>query len=75
MTQFSQINYLNMVDYILMMLLEQHRTHASNHGIIDNFKNYGIGFLFEKEMKYLKDVMNKPERPLVLNSWWCKSIY
>jgi len=43
-----------------------HRTHASNHGVIDNFKNYGIGFLFEKEMKYLKDVINKPERPLVL---------
>ena len=43
-----------------------HRAHASNHGVIDNFKNFGIGFLFEKEMKYLKDVINKPERPLVL---------
>ena len=43
-----------------------HRAHASNHGIIDNFKNYGIGFLFEKEMKYLREVVNKPERPLVL---------
>ena len=43
-----------------------HRAHASNHGVIDNFKNYGIGFLFEKEMKYLREVVNKPERPLVL---------
>ena len=43
-----------------------HRAHASNHGVIDNFKNYGIGFLFEKEMKYLREVINKPERPLVL---------
>ena len=43
-----------------------HRAHASNHGVIDNFKNFGIGFLFEKEMKYLKDVINKPKRPLVL---------
>ena len=34
--------------------------------IIDNFKNYGIGFLFEKEMKYLREVVNKPERPLIL---------
>ena len=34
--------------------------------MIDNFKNYGIGFLFEKEMKYLRGVINKPERPLVL---------
>ena len=43
-----------------------HRAHASNHGVIDNFKNYGIGFLFEKEMKYLREVVHKPERPLVL---------
>ena len=43
-----------------------HRAHASNHGVIDNFKNYGIGFLFEKEMKYLRGVINKPQRPLVL---------
>ena len=43
-----------------------HRAHASNYGVIDNFKNYGIGFLFEKEMKYLREVINKPERPLVL---------
>ena len=43
-----------------------HRAHASNHGVIDNFKNYGIGFLFEKEMKYLREVVNNPERPLVL---------
>ncbi len=43
-----------------------HRAHASNHGVVDNFKNYGIGFLFEKEMKYLREVVNKPERPLVL---------
>ena len=43
-----------------------HRAHASNHGVINNFKNYGIGFLFEKEMKYLREVVNKPERPLVL---------
>ncbi len=43
-----------------------HRAHASNHGVIDNFKNFGIGFLFEKEMRYLKDVINRPERPLVL---------
>ncbi len=43
-----------------------HRVHASNHGVVDNFKNYGIGFLFEKEMKYLREVVMKPERPLVL---------
>ena len=43
-----------------------HRAHASNHGVVDNFKNFGIGYLFEREMKYLKDVINKPKKPLVL---------
>lgn len=43
-----------------------HRVHASNHGVVDNFKNFGIGYLFEREMKYLKDVINKPKKPLVL---------
>ena len=43
-----------------------HREHASNHGVVDNFKNFGIGYLFEKEMKYLKDAINKPKKPLVL---------
>jgi phosphoglycerate kinase len=43
-----------------------HRAHSSNHAVIDNFKNFGIGYLFEKEMKYLKDVINKPKKPLVL---------
>ena len=43
-----------------------HRAHASNHRVINNFRNYGIGFLLEKEMKGVKHVINKPERPLVL---------
>jgi 3-phosphoglycerate kinase len=43
-----------------------HREHASNSGVVNNFKNYGIGFLIEKEIKYLKEIINKPQRPLVL---------
>ena len=43
-----------------------HRAHASNHGVIDNFKNFGIGYLLEKEMKYLKAFIIKPRRPIVL---------
>ena len=43
-----------------------HRMHASNYGVINNFKNYGMGFLIEKEVKYLKEIINKPKRPLVL---------
>jgi len=43
-----------------------HRRHASNYGVIDNFKNYGMGLLIEKEVQYLKEIINKPKRPLVL---------
>ena len=41
-----------------------HRKHASNFGVVDNFKYYGIGLLVERELQYLKDMMNKPKRPL-----------
>ena len=43
-----------------------HRKHASNVGVVNYFKNYGIGFLIEKEIQYLKEILNKPKRPLVL---------
>ena len=43
-----------------------HRKHASNFGVVDNFKYYGIGLLIEKELQYLKGMMNKPKRPLVV---------
>ena len=43
-----------------------HRKHASNFGVVDNFKYYGMGLLIEKELQYLKGMMNKPKRPLVV---------
>ena len=43
-----------------------HRKHASNFGVINYFKNYGIGFLMGKELRYQKELMIKPNRPLVL---------
>ncbi len=43
-----------------------HRKHASNFGVVDNFKYYGIGLLVEKELKYLKEMTNKPKRPFVV---------
>jgi len=43
-----------------------HRKHASNFGVVDNFKYYGIGLLVEKELKYLKEMANKPKRPFVV---------
>ena len=43
-----------------------HRKHASNFGVVDNFKYYGIGLLVERELQYLKEIINKPKRPLVV---------
>lgn len=39
-----------------------HRSHASNVGIASHLPN-GIGFLIEKELKYLEPAMENPERP------------
>ncbi len=43
-----------------------HRKHSSNFGVVNNFKYYGIGILVENELRYLKEMMNKPKRPLVV---------
>ena len=41
-----------------------HRAHASVVGVAELVKERGIGFLTEKELKYLNKVIGKPERPL-----------
>lgn len=43
-----------------------HRSHASNIGVVANFIHKGIGFLIEKELQFLTNVMKRPQRPLVL---------
>ncbi|MBC8400608.1 MAG: phosphoglycerate kinase [Candidatus Marinimicrobia bacterium] len=43
-----------------------HRAHASNVGVTAHFSQRGIGFLVEKEIKFLKEVINRPHRPLVV---------
>ena len=43
-----------------------HRKHASNFGVVNNFKYYGIGQLVERELRYLSEMMNKPKRPFVV---------
>ena len=40
-----------------------HRSHASNVGIASNLPS-GIGFLIEKELKFLNEAINNPKRPL-----------
>ena len=43
-----------------------HRAHASNVGVVDHFKQKGIGFLMENELKYLKESFDRPRRPITL---------
>ncbi|MEZ0343350.1 MAG: phosphoglycerate kinase [Caldimicrobium sp.] len=40
-----------------------HRAHASVVGVAELVKEKGMGFLTEKELKYLNRVIGKPERP------------
>jgi len=42
-----------------------HRAHASNVGIASNISESGIGFLLEKEVKFLGDAVDNPARPFV----------
>ncbi len=42
-----------------------HREHASNVGVASRLPN-GIGFLIEKELKYLEPAMNNPEQPFAV---------
>ncbi|RMF08050.1 MAG: phosphoglycerate kinase [Candidatus Neomarinimicrobiota bacterium] len=43
-----------------------HRAHASNVGVAKQFSYKGIGFLIEKELRYLESVVQRPERPLTM---------
>lgn len=42
-----------------------HRAHASNVGIANNMKEVVAGFLLEREIKFIGDTIENPERPLV----------
>ncbi len=42
-----------------------HRAHASNAGIAANMKNVVAGFLMEKEIKFIGEAVDNPERPFV----------
>lgn len=44
-----------------------HRAHASNVGIAQNIGegNSAVGFLVEKELKFLGDALDNPQRPLI----------
>ncbi|AHK22481.1 Phosphoglycerate kinase [Candidatus Hepatoplasma crinochetorum Av] len=42
-----------------------HRAHASNVGIAKYIKESAIGFLIEKEIKFLHDAISEPKRPFI----------
>ena len=43
-----------------------HRAHASNVGVANYFSQRGIGYLVEKEVQFLSEVIKGPKRPLVV---------
>ena len=43
-----------------------HRAHSSNVGVVKYFSQKGMGFLIEKELKFLYSVIRNPKRPLTL---------
>lgn len=43
-----------------------HRKHASTYGMATCVKNAGIGFLVEKELKYLGGLLESPKKPFVV---------
>ncbi len=42
-----------------------HRAHASTAGIVKYLKDAGAGSLVEKELKFLGEALNKPQRPFL----------
>lgn len=42
-----------------------HRAHASNVGIAKNVSESAIGFLIEKEVKFLHEAIEEPKRPFI----------
>lgn len=42
-----------------------HRDHCSTCGVVQHMEKAACGFLIEKELKYLKEALESPKRPLV----------
>lgn len=65
-TQFSMLLAKHGEIFINEAFGTAHRAHASNVGVVNHFKQKGMGFLMEKELKYLKDSFESPRRPVTL---------
>lgn len=42
-----------------------HRKHASTHGVPSLLLDRGVGFLIEKELKFLTPLLDKPKKPFI----------
>lgn len=42
-----------------------HRAHASTVGMVSHFQEKGIGFLVEKELRFLNQALENPQRPFL----------
>mmetsp|Transcript_27612 Transcript_27612/g.41153 ORF Transcript_27612/g.41153 Transcript_27612/m.41153 type:complete len:446 (+) Transcript_27612:2311-3648(+) len=55
----------SLADYFVMDAFgTAHRAHSSTAGVTDYMKLSAAGFLLDKELKYLKGAVDKPNRPL-----------
>jgi len=62
-TQFSK-ELASLADlYVNDAFGAAHRAHASNEGVTRYFKNAACGFLMEKELTYLENLISAPEKP------------
>lgn len=65
-TDFSQLLAKHGNVYINDAFGTAHRAHASNVGVAAHFSQRGVGYLVEKEVKFLNEVIKRPKRPLVV---------
>ena len=64
--EFSQMLSKHADIYINDAFGTAHRSHASNVGILDYFKELGYGFLINRELHYLKNQIENPDKPLLV---------
>jgi len=51
--------------YVMDAFGSAHRAHCSTAGITDHLRPAAAGFLVQKELKYLGEALEKPDRPIV----------
>lgn len=64
-SEFSQSLAQNCDLYVNDAFGSAHRAHASTEGVTKYFSQSAAGYLMEKELKYLGDTLQNPERPFV----------